>query len=199
MIRYTASIIVLLLAAIVLQQFLPAFPDFHRARILVVPLVFLCSAVTVGTPSMLLLAFLCGFLWDAQNALGPHGGDPDVYTHPVASLRFGYSILLYAFMGFIMQGVRPWFRSGRWQFSIPLAGIALFFYLALEYLLLMFVRGDMVVSATVSRQIFLTAALTTFFAPPVFWLLARLSRWCAVEGAATDAAPPRQPRYSLPP
>lgn len=198
MIRYTASIVLLLLVAIVLQQFLPAFPDFHRARVLVVPLVFLCSAVTVGTPSMLLLAFLCGFLWDAQNALGPHGGDPDVYTRPVESLRFGYSILLYAFMGFIMQGVRPWFRSGRWQVSVPLAGIALFFYLALEYLLLMFVRGDLSVSPAVSRQIFLTAVLTTFFAPPVFWLLARLARWCG-QGEPAEPETRRQPRYILPP
>ncbi len=197
MIRYTASIIVLLLAAVIVQQFLPAFPDFHRARILVVPLVFLCSAVTTGTPSMLLLAFICGFLWDAQNALGPHGGDPDVYTHPVASLRFGYSILLYAFIGFIMQGVRPWFRSGRWQFSVLLACLALFVYLASEYLLLAFVRGDLVMSAAVSRQIFLTSALTTFFSPPVFWLLSRLARWCGVEN--TPEEPRHQSRYSLPP
>jgi cell shape-determining protein MreD len=197
MIRYTFSVVVLLLAAVIVQQFLPAFPDFHRARILVVPLVFLCSAVTMGTPSMLLLAFICGFLWDAQNALGPDGGDPDVYTHPVASLRFGYSILLYAFIGFIMQGVRPWFRSGRWQFSVPLACISLFVYLALEYLLLVFVRGDLSVSAAVSRQIILTAALTTLFAPPVFWLLSRLARWCGVESSTDES--PRQGRYSLPP
>jgi hypothetical protein len=197
MIRYTASITVLLLVAIVVQQFLPALPDFHRARVLVVPLVFLCSSVTVGMPSMLLLAYLCGFLWDAQNALGPHGGDPDVYTHPVESLRFGYSILLYAFMGLIMQGVRPWFRSGRWQFSIPLAGIALFCYLALEYLLLMFVRGDLSISPAVSRQIFLTSVLTTFFAPPVFWLLSRFANWFGIEGPE-EQQPRRQPRYTLP-
>jgi hypothetical protein len=89
-IRYTLTTLLLLLAAFVVQQFLPAFTGLHSARILLVQLVFLCTAVTVGTPTMLLLAFVGGFLWDAQCVLGPQGGSPEIYTDPVESLRFGY-------------------------------------------------------------------------------------------------------------
>ena len=91
---------------------------------------------------MLLLAFICGLLWDAQHTLGPQGGDPEIYSNPVESLRFGYSIILYAMMGLLMQGIQPLFRRGKWHISSILAGIAIFLYLFSEYLLLNFVRGD---------------------------------------------------------
>ncbi len=175
MIRYTFSVILLLLLAVVLQQFIPAFPNISRARVLIVPLVFLCATVTLDLPGMLVLAFAAGFLWDAQNALGPAGGDPDVYP-PVGALRFGYSIVLYGLMGLLMQGIQPWFRRGRWQLSVAFGAITLFLYQAAEYLLLAFVRGDLMLSRSVAGQMALTCMLTMFFAPPVFMVLARLER-----------------------
>jgi len=93
-IRYHISIIFLILAACILQQFLPAITGFYDARIHIFALTFLCCAVTIGFSPMLLIAFVCGFIWDAQNAVGPHGGDPTVYKEPVEHLRFGYSIIL---------------------------------------------------------------------------------------------------------
>ena len=60
MIRYSFITILLLLASFVLQQFLPAFTGAHDSRVLLVQLVFLCCAVTVGQPTMLLLAFMRG-------------------------------------------------------------------------------------------------------------------------------------------
>ena len=107
---------------------------------------FLCCAVTVGQPTMLLLAFIGGFFWDAQCALGPHGGDPEVYTQQVENLRFGYSILLFGGMGFLMQGIQPLFKQGKWQFSAMLSGIAVLLYLAAEYAIINFVRGDFVLN-----------------------------------------------------
>jgi len=137
--------------------------------------VFLCCAVTVDMPAMLLLAFLGGFLWDAQNALGPPGGDPEVYT-PLGSLRFGTSIVLYAMMGLLMQGIRPLFQRGRWQVSIPIAGFALFLYLLAEYLLLAFVRGDLMLSFPILRQMVLSSGMTMIFAPIILLILTRLER-----------------------
>jgi hypothetical protein len=172
--RYTVSLLLLLLLAMVVQQFLPALPGL-RARFLLVPLVFLCAAVTVDLPAMLLLAFVGGFLWDAQNALGPSGGDPEVYAQ-VGMLRFGYSIVLYAMMGLLMQGVRPWFQRGRWQISVAMAGFALFFYLLSEYLLLAFIRGGLNLGPAIIRQVALSSAMTMFFAPLVLLILSRLER-----------------------
>ena len=151
--RYSTITILLLLVAFVIQQFLPAFTGMHHSRILLVQLVFLCCAVTVGQPTMLLLAFLGGFLWDAQCALGPHGGDPEVYTQQVENLRFGYSILLFGGMGFLMQGIQPLFKQGKWQFSALLSGIAVFLYLAAEYAIINFVRGDFVLNKATALQL----------------------------------------------
>jgi cell shape-determining protein MreD len=177
-IRYSFITILLLLAAIVVQQFLPAFTGLHHSRILLVQLMFLCCAVTVGQPTMLLLAFIGGFLWDAQCALGPHGGDAEVYTQQVENLRFGYSILLFGGMGYLMHGIQPLFKQGKWQFSAVLSGIAVLLYLAAEYAIINFVRGDFVLSQATIRQMLYTALLTMLFSPAVFWLLFRIARAC---------------------
>ena len=178
MIRYSLITIILLLASFVVQQFLPAFTGIHQSRILLVQLVFLCEAVTVGQPTMLLLAFIGGFLWDAHCAIGPHGGDPEVYTQQVESLRFGYSILLFGGMGFLMQGIQPLFKQGKWQFSAFLSGIAIFLYLAAEYAIINFVRGDFVLSRATVMQMLFTSLLTMLFSPLVFWLLFRIAKAC---------------------
>jgi cell shape-determining protein MreD len=177
-IRYSFITILLLLAAFVIQQFLPAFTGIHHSRVLLVQLVFLCSAVTVGQPTMLLLAFIGGFLWDAQSALGPHGGDPAIYTQQVESLRFGYSILLFGAIGFLMQGIQPLFKQGKWQFSAFLSGIAIFLYLTAEYLIINFVRGDFILRNSTLLQMLFTSLLTMFFSPLVIWLLFRIAKIC---------------------
>ena len=178
MIRYSLITILLLLAAFVVQQFLPAFTGIHHSRVLLVQLVFLCAAVTVGQPTMLLLAFIGGFFWDAHCALAPHGGDPAIYTHQVESLRFGYSILLFAAMGFLMQGIQPLFKQGKWQFSAFLSGIAIFLYLAAEYATINFVRGEFVLSEATFMQMLFTSLLTMLFSPFIFWLLFRIAKAC---------------------
>ncbi len=178
MIRYSFITILLLLAAFVVQQFLPAFTGVHHSRVFLVQLVFLCTAVTVGQPTMLLLAFIGGFFWDAHCALGPHGGDPAIYTQQVESLRFGYSILLFGAMGYLMQGIQPLFKQGKWQFSAFLSGIAIFLYLSAEYAIINFVRGDMVLRSSTLFQMLFTSLLTMLFSPLVFWLLFRIAKAC---------------------
>lgn len=181
MIRYTVITVLLLLAAFVVQQFLPAFTGLHHSRILLVQLVFLCSAVTVGMPTMLLLAFIGGFLWDTHCALGPSAGDPAVYVQPVDALRFGYSILLFAAIGILMQGVQPLFHEGKWQVSAMLSGIAIFLYLSAEYALISFVRGSLVFAPETLRMMAWTSLLTMLFSPLVFWVLFRVSALCQHE------------------
>lgn len=178
MIRYSFITILLLLASFVVQQFLPAFTGIHQSRIMLIQLVFLCAAVTVGQPTMLLLAFIGGFFWDAHCAIGPHGGDPEVYTQQVESLRFGYSILLFGAMGYLMQGIQPLFKQGKWQFSAFLSGIAIFLYLAVEYAIINFVRGDFILSQATLMQMVFTSLLTMLFSPFVFWLLFRVAKSC---------------------
>ena len=176
MFRYNVSTVFLLLAAFLAQQFVPAFSGLSHARILLVHLVFLCSAVTVTTPTMLLMAFIGGIFWDAHCSLAPIIADPEIYSKPVESLRFGYSILLFSGMGFLMQGLNPLFRQGKWHFSAALTGIATFLYLAADYCLISFVRGDFVISRAIVRLMTSTSLLTMLFSPLIFWLLYRLAK-----------------------
>jgi cell shape-determining protein MreD len=176
LLRFNLSAVFLLLAAFLVQQFMPAFTGLSHSRILIVHLVFLCAAVSVATPTMLLLAFIGGILWDAHCSLAPIIADPEVYTQPAESLRFGYSILLFAGMGFLMQGLSPLFREGKWQFSALLTGIATFLYLVADYALISFVRGEFVMSRSIARLMSYSALLTMLFSPLVFWLLYRLAK-----------------------
>lgn len=176
MIGYLFSVVSLLCTAFIMQQFMPAFSGLYDARILIVPLVFLCSSVTVSMGAMLILAFLCGFLWDAQHLPGILAeGLEGVYTRPVEQLKFGYSILLYACMGFLMQGIRPLFREGKWHVSALLTGVAIFLYLFAEFMLITFVRGDFIVTRGVMLKITFCSLLTMLLSPLVFWILFKLA------------------------
>ncbi len=177
MIRYHISLFLLVIIACILQQFIPAVTALFDARILLLHVVFLCCSVTVGFSPMLGLAFVGGFFWDANNILGPQGGDPEIYVHQTDSLRFGYSILLFGAMGILMQCIQPLFRRGIWQVSAILTGISTFLYLLAEFLLITFVRGEWIFPSKVLTQIWLTAAMTTFCSPFIFIILFKLAKW----------------------
>ncbi len=178
MFLYHISLVSLILLSCILQQFLPPIGAWNDARILLIPLVFLCSAITIPTAGMLLLAFLGGFLWDAQHILLVEAGDPSIYSEHTDSLKFGYTIILYALMGFLMQGIQPLFQQGKWYLSAILSGIAIFFYLWVEYLLLSFVRGGFNFDNSILQQIIFTALLTMTISPIVFAILFHFAHIC---------------------
>jgi hypothetical protein len=176
LLRYNLSTVILLLIAIMVQQFVPAFIGLSHARLLIVQLVFLCCAVTVTTPTMLLLAFIGGILWDAHCYLAPIVSDPEVYTQPVESLRFGYSIILFGAVGFLMQGLNPIFRKGKWHFSAILSGIAIFIYLTAEFILISFIRGDFTITRSVLKLLVYTSVFTMALSPVIFWILYQVAK-----------------------
>lgn len=175
MIRYLLTVLALLLVAFILRQFVPVFPEFYHVRFFLVLLIFICASVTLDVIGMLLLSFVCGLLWDAQHTILPVIGDPEVYPEVGATLRFGYSIFLFAIAGFIMQGVQPIFREGKWQVSVLVTGVALFLYLFIELMLLSFVRGHVVFTGDTLRFIFFSSVLTMLFSPLVFLVLFKLA------------------------
>lgn len=191
MLRYNLSTVLLLLAAFLVQQFIPTFTGLSHSRFLIVHLVFLCAAVTVTTPTMLLLAFIGGLLWDAHCFLPSIHADLEFYRQPTESLAFGYSILLFAAMGFLMQGMNPLFRQGKWHFSALLTGVAIFFYLTAEFILISFIRGDFVISRSILRLLFYTSLMTMLLSPIVFWILYRIARLFG-HSLYTEARKPRR-------
>lgn len=151
---------------------------WHHAKLFLVHLLFVCMAATVEAPGMLLLAFIGGFLWDANNFVSPHGGDPEVYFQPVESLRFGTSIILFGILGYLIQGIRPLFQQAHWWRSMILSGLAILGYLAVEFLLITFIRGEFIFRSEIARQIFFSAVFTMLFTPLIFWLLLRIASAC---------------------
>jgi len=126
---------------------------------------------------MLTLAFVAGFLWDTQHYLGPQGGDPAIYQYSVPNMRFGYSILLYGFMGMLMQSIQPLFRRGIWQVSALLSGVSIALYLSIEFLLIAFVRGSYQLPLEVLHKIWISSTLTMIASPIIFALLFYLAKY----------------------
>lgn len=173
MLRFTFSLIILLILSCLLQQFLPAITVWHNARILLLALVFVCAAVSLPTPAMLVLAFIAGFLWDAQQTILQNPGDPMVYEQPADAIRFGSSIILFAMMGFFMQGIQPVFRQGKWHISALSTGVAILLYQLVEIFILSFIRGHFLLTNSILIQISATSLLTMLLSPLVFWLIFR--------------------------
>jgi len=178
MLPYSISLTGLLLLSCLIQLFVPPISSWYDARILILPLIVLCGSVTVSTGIMLILTFLGGFLWDAQQVFTIIEGDAVVYHSSPDSLKFGYSIILYTLMGFLMQGVRPLFREGNWYFSAALTGVAIFLYLFVEYLLRSFIIGGFRLDEGIMKQIGATSVLTMCLSPFVFWALFRIADLC---------------------
>ena len=178
MIRYNSILIALVCLACVVQQFVPPIGLLHDMRILIVPVVFLSACLTGGLEMMLAMAFIGGFLWDCQHTLSPHTGMDSVYFEKVESLRFGYSIILYAVMGAITLGVTPLFRSGKWQIPTLVIGVSIYCYLWTEYLLINIVRGEFSMTWEVFLKISYTSILSTLMVPLMLKLLEKLASLC---------------------
>jgi polyferredoxin len=81
-------------------------------------------------------------------------------------------------MGFLMQGIQPLFKQGKWYFSALLSGISIFLYLSAEYLIITFIRGNAIFAKATGLQMLYTSVLTMLFSPLIFWLLFGIARWC---------------------
>lgn len=151
------NVIVLFLtaAAFAVEELLPSVPLAQNARLFVAPVFFFCAAVAVPFPMMLMLAFATGFIWDARNLeiVSVDAGAEQLANVSAATgagavlssganLGFGSSIILFAVLGCLMQGIRPMFRKGRWELPVLMTGAATVFWLSAQYLLITFLRGD---------------------------------------------------------
>lgn len=177
MIRYLPLLFLCIILALLLQQFLPTMSSLHEARILILPLTFLCCAVTVNVPAMLFLAFISGIFWDLSQYLYCPPVEHSLYQNPVETMRFGYSCLLFALMGFGMFGIQPLFREGKWYFSALLSGFVLFLYLIVDFGTLTFVRGEPVFPRQLFHQMLLSALISMALSPLIFFILYKLAAW----------------------
>jgi hypothetical protein len=126
----TLTFIVAMFLGLVMQHFVGGVPGF-ASQILLLPVIFLCGAAALPVWNMLCLAFVGGLMWDCMNFI-PVDGRVD--------FPFGGTILLYAGIGALMNGLRPLYLRGYWQIHVLVAGLLTSVLVLVEYIILTFRR-----------------------------------------------------------
>ena len=126
----TLLFIAFMFTGLVMQHFVGIVPGFG-SQILLLPLVFLCAAAALPLWNMLVLAFVGGLMWDCLNFLPTDGR---------AEFPFGATILLYAGLGLVMNGLRPIFLRGWWHLHVLAAGVLTSLLVLIEYVVITFRR-----------------------------------------------------------
>jgi len=166
---------VLLLVAFIAQEFLPVFEWAYGSRLLLVHTVFLASSVAVPFPVMLLLAFVCGFLWDARYHIPIYPDEASFGFITQSEIPFGFTILLFGLTGALIQGVRPFFRKGRWELPVFMIGLCTALALLLEYLVLSFHRGGLEIYPEFWWKLLMTSLFSALVSPFLLLLLSRVA------------------------
>jgi hypothetical protein len=126
----TLFFIIAMFAGLVLQHFVGVVPGFG-SQILLLPVIFLCGAAALPVWSMLCLAFVAGLMWDCMNFVPVEGR---------VDFPFGGTILLYAGIGALMNGLRPLFLRGMWYIHAVFAGLLTSVLVLVEYIIITFRR-----------------------------------------------------------
>ena len=115
---------------LVLQHFAGAVPGFG-SQILLLPVIFLCGAAALPVWGMLSLAFVAGLMWDSMHCVTIEGN---------TDFPFGGTIVLYAMIGSMMNGLRPLFLRGWWQIHAVATGVLTSVLVLVEYIIITFRR-----------------------------------------------------------
>lgn len=167
-------LVITLFVSLVAQHFIPALPWLYGARVFLMPLIFFYGAMAMPLWAMLGLAFCAGFMWDALNAQIISSGalDPSGAPALVVEISIGWSIILYATLGAIMNGFRPLFLRGRgWMIHCLVSGPFVAFMVFAEYLMLTFRRGDFLFPSVIWWRIAGTGMVAMILAPFVYFAL----------------------------
>ena len=172
---YAALSFIMLFVALCVQEFIPRLGEnASYGIVLLFPVWFLCTAVTLPYPIMLGVSFFAGLLWDLRHTVDPGIGPAgDAIT---GATPFGMSILLFGLLGHLMHGVRPHYKKRQMGFPILLTGAGIFLFRLLEYLFLNFRRGNFQFPQPVFREMCSTALMSMILAPLIYFILWWLGR-----------------------
>ncbi len=188
-ILYYITVWILLAFSFGAQEFLPAIEFAHQARVLLPPVLFFCSSLSVSFPVMLIFAFFTGFVWDARHL--PYrpdkvkfsdtsemamSGHSETRERSHGNMPPGYSIILFGALGTVMQGIRPLFKRGRWELPVVMVGVATFVWLLIEYLLMSFLRSRFYFPDGLWTKLITDALLAMLAAPLLLYCLHSIAR-----------------------
>jgi hypothetical protein len=185
-------VVVLMIGAFVLEEFVPAIAIAQNARLFIAPIFFFCASVAVPFPVMLILAFMTGFIWDARylqvNVIDTAAEAVIGFGSPITAggynaamssgldLRFGASIIIFGVIGAMMQGIRPLFRRVRWELPVLMVGCVTALWLAVQYLLLTFLRGELIFPFEVLSKLITDTLLAMLLAPLILLTLHMIAK-----------------------
>ena len=170
---FSITVLLFLLVSFVFQEFIPVFAWAYYSKLLFVHAAFFASAVSVPFPVMLLYALVTGFIWDCRYYIPIHS--PDVVGNSQLEMPFGFTILIFGLLGIFIQGVRPFFRQGRWFLPAIMVGVCTLAGLLMQYLVISFHRGGIVTSREFWLNILMTALFSTLLAPFLFLFFSKLA------------------------
>lgn len=151
-----AAIIPGVVAALLLQEMLPAVNVLHGARFVFVPMIFCYAALALPFPAMLFAALVTGLLTDLM------------YLHVVAGrveIALGCSIVFFVIYGSISNGFRPAFLRGHWWPLIPLSALGTSSFLLMQFLMITLRREELIFDQAVIWRVLAPGLLAALFAP----------------------------------
>lgn len=188
---FNVSVIALMCITFFAEEFVPAVEIAQNARLFLAPVFFFCAAVAVPFPTMLLLALMTGFVWDARyvqliaedrameqlaqvSSVGGYGG----FSAGLASngLGFGHSIIMFGVLGCLMQGIRPLFKKGRWELPVFMVGFVTMVWLLVQFIIITFLRGDVFFPQEVWLKMVSDTLMAMLASPLIYLVLHTLAR-----------------------
>ena len=159
----TLLFIALMFLGLVMQHFVGMVPGFG-SQILLLPLVFLCGAAALPLWNMLVLAFVGGLMWDCLTYLPINGR---------AEFPFGTTILIYAGLGIVMNGLRPRYLRGSWWLHVLAAAVLTSLLVLIEYVVITFRREPfaLIWPREIWDRIGGSGVVAGLFAIPLFFFL----------------------------
>jgi hypothetical protein len=157
-------LLVALFAAVIAGYFLPPVPGpwYPGAHFLLAQIVMLYGALALPFGFALALCFAAGFLWDALNAQ---------MVDSSVEIALGWSIVVYGFLGTVMNGFRPLHLRGRWEVHCIGSALACSFIVLGEYLMITFRRGEFLFGAEIWLRIAGTGLAAALVAPVIYFAL----------------------------
>lgn len=188
---FNISVIALMCLTFFAEEFVPAVEIAQNARLFLAPAFFFCAAVAVPFPTMLLLALMTGFVWDARyvqlvaedqameqlaqvSSVGGYAG----YSGGLSGsgLGFGHSIIMFGVLGCLMQGIRPLFKKGRWELPVFMVGFVTIVWLLVQFIIITFLRGDVFFPQEVWLKMVSDTLMAMLASPLIYLVLHTLAR-----------------------
>jgi hypothetical protein len=180
---FFAVLVLSMFLAIIVEHFIGPLPVIH-ARVLLMPIIMFYGALALPMYGMLALTFVGGLMWDALNTQ---------YVDGNIEISAGWSIVLFAALGAIMNGFRPLFLRGRWEIHCLLTGFCTSVLVLAEYLMITIRRQPVqfIFNDQVWWRIGGAGLVATFLSPLVFFLFNYLAALTGYDPQPERHAPKR--------